>query len=121
MYHSNYFPGDTYSNDMASASTELFAYIVAGYIYYKFGPRKFFFVAYIIAAIGCIGILSVDQNVFKGLEMFFSYFGRFGISATYQGVYLANELFPIIFASTTFGVCNIFGGMAGAASIELVK
>lgn len=45
---------------MASASVELFAYIVAGYIYYKFGPRKFFFGFYAIAAIGSIGIIAID-------------------------------------------------------------
>lgn len=38
---------------------------------------------------------------------------KFGIAAAYQGVYLANILFPIVFASTTFGVCCMMGSISG--------
>lgn len=60
MAHKNYFPGDAYENDITNAASELCAYIIASILYTQIGARKFFFSAYILAAIGGIGILIVD-------------------------------------------------------------
>ena len=115
--YDNYFPGDTYDNDITMASFELTAYVLTGVLFSRVGAKRFFFWAYFLAVIGGIGVMLIDE--IDELEMLFSYLGRFGISATYQAIYLNNDLFPIIFASTTFGVCNIFGGIANAVGIEV--
>lgn len=120
MYHENYFPGDTYENDITRSAFELSAYLIAGLLFSKIGPQKFFFYTYFLGALGGLGVLIVDENEMKEVEMLCSFVAIFGISATYQAIYLNNDLFPIIFASTTFGVCNIFSGIANAISIEII-
>ncbi|CDW87584.1 solute carrier family member 5 [Stylonychia lemnae] len=117
--HDNYFPSDQFDNDMANATSEIVAFLLAGYIYYKIGARKFFFIFYLVALLGGILVFVLDQSKYKELDMISTFVTRFGVAATYQGVYLANDLFPTIFASTSFGVCNIFAGLAGALSTQI--
>jgi len=117
MTYENYFPGDTYDNDITVAAFELTAYMITGVLFSRVGAKRFFFMAYMLAIIGGLGVMIIDE--IPELELMFSYLARFGISATYQAVYLNNDLFPIIFASTTFGVCNIFAGISNAISIEV--
>ena len=49
--------------------------------------------------------------------MLFTYMAKFGVSAAYNSVYYANDLFPVLFSSTSFGVCNVFGGLALITSV----
>lgn len=37
---------------------------------------------------------------------------KFGISGSFNVVYLANGLFPPVYSSTTFGLCNFFARFA---------
>ena len=37
---------------------------------------------------------------------------KFGVSSAFNCVFLANELFPSTYASTTMGVCNFFARLA---------
>lgn len=83
MSHDNYFPGDTYENDITSSAFELSAYMIAGILFTKLGARKLFFFAYALSIIGGAGILIVDENKYKEIEMLCSFVCRFGISATY--------------------------------------
>lgn len=62
MSHDNYFPGDAYDNEITKAAFELTAYTVCGILFTKLGPRKLFFFAYLLAAVGGIGVLIVDEN-----------------------------------------------------------
>ncbi len=41
---------------------------------------------------------------------------KVGAASAYQGVYIANVLFPVVFASTTFGVCCMQGAIASMIS-----
>ena len=38
--------------------------------------------------------------------------GKFGLSGAYNIVYLANNIFPTIFATTCMGICSIFARSA---------
>jgi len=58
--HDNYFPSDSYDNDMANASSEIVAYLFAGYVYYKLGARRFFVIFYLIALLGGIMVFVLD-------------------------------------------------------------
>lgn len=49
-----------------------------------------------------------------------TYLAKFAISSAYNGVYNANSLFPIFFSSTTFGVCNCFGGLSNIVGVFLL-
>jgi len=58
--HDNYFPSDSYDNDMANASSEIVAYLLAGLVYYRIGARKFFVIFYFIAFVGGILVFIID-------------------------------------------------------------
>eukprot|EP00347_Sterkiella_histriomuscorum_P018095 403346808 len=123
--HSNYFPGDQYTSDIIGSCVELFGYVAGEILYEKFGARKLFFFAYIFAMLGGIGVLiTVDfddaPQSQQYLEMSFAWLTRFGISITYEGLYMTTGLFPILFASTSFGICNLFAGLAGLFSFEVL-
>lgn len=89
-------------------------------MYEKYNARRFFFGSYILAAVSASLILINNDEDSQYYEMVMSFIARFAISCTYQGIYLSNNLFPIVFASTTFGVCNFFAGLAGLFSFEVL-
>ncbi|CDW86321.1 solute carrier family member 5 [Stylonychia lemnae] len=114
--HSNYFPGDQYKSDIVGACVELPAYILGEVIYEKVTGKKLFFFSYMFAAIAGSLMLTNQGNI----EMIASYSARFGISITYSGIYLSNEVFPVLYSSTTFGVCNFFAGITGLITYETI-
>jgi hypothetical protein len=61
--------------------------------------------AYVICLLGAIGIIINDKEKFNYLDMIFNFIVKIGTASAFQGVYIANVLFPVVFASTTFGVC----------------
>ena len=114
--HENYFPGDDYDNAMVGATVELLGFIAGGTLYEKLGARRTFFFMYILAAVSAIGVLAISEESNPGLDLLSSYIARFAISATYQAIYLVMDLFPILFASTIFGACNVFAGITNLGS-----
>ncbi len=34
--------------------------------------------------------------------------GKFGLSGAFNIVYLANSIFPVLYATTTMGICSLF-------------
>ena len=67
--------------------------------------------------VGAIGILINDETKYPVLDLFFNYVAKFGIGSAFQAVYLANVLFPIVFSSTTFGLCCMMASTASFISI----
>lgn len=122
-YYSNYFPGDSYDNLIFITVVELFAYIIAGFAFEQFGSRsaaKLFVISFSISLVGAIGILTSDPVENPYLDLTYNYICKFGIAAAFQGVFLSTTvLFPIIFASTTFGICNMMGTISAFASVDV--
>ena len=111
----NYFPGDVFQNLIYISTVELIAYIFAGIFFDSVKSKKstkLFVFSYIICLFSGIGILLNDKEKLPYVDMICNFICKFGIAAAYQGVYLANILFPIVFASTTFGVCCMMGAVA---------
>ena len=46
---------------------------------------------------------------------------KFGISGSFNVVYLANTLFPPIYSSTTFGACNFFARLASMLAPQIAE
>ena len=110
--YSNFFPGEIYENTIILSTVELAGYIFAGVFYDRLGPKKLFFISYVLSIVGGIGVLIANVSELYYMDMICTYLAKFAISSAYNGVYNANSLFPIFFSSTTFGVCNCFGGFA---------
>lgn len=80
-------------------------------------------IAYVIVTIGTIGLIlthNIRDPSITPLNMIFTFIVKFGASMSYQGVFLIVEVFPLIFYSTIFGICNVFGIIANILSIEFL-
>lgn len=110
-------------SDTVGATVELVAYVLGEVFYEKYKARRFFFFSFALTIFGGIIVLinlEKESDHQKYLEMSFCWVTRFGISMIYEGVYMANGLFPILFASTSFGICNFFAGLSGLFSFEVL-
>jgi len=50
------------------------------------------------------------------LDLVSNFIVKFGIASAYQGVYMTSILFPIVYSSSTFGICCMQGAIAGMIS-----
>lgn len=123
-YYANFFPGDAFQNLSVISTVELFAYMISGFAYdwFKGKPTiKLFIMSFSICLVGALGILINDKDNFPIVDMICNFIVKFGIASCYQGVYIANILFPIVFSSTTFGICCMFGAIAGVLSPNIYE
>ncbi|CDW78040.1 solute carrier family member 5 [Stylonychia lemnae] len=104
-FYLKYFPGNIYENTLYMIGADLLAYIVSGTLMKKTDLKKSLVLAQIISIIGS----SLYQLVYTNDKIipFVVIFCRFGISMSFNSVYIGNNrLFPTQFQSTTFGFLN---------------
>lgn len=106
-----YIDGDIYLNTIVSSVSEVTAYIVSGALYDKIGPKISFVVSFVIGIIGSLFYIALSSTYKKFIPLMVLG-SKFGISASFNVVYLANGLFPPVYSSTTFGLCNFFARLA---------
>jgi Na+/melibiose symporter-like transporter len=107
-----YIDGDIYTNTIVSSVSEVTAYLVSGALYEKIGTKISFIASFILAVVGSIFLITFG-DAHKSLIPIMVLGSKFGISASFNVVYLANGLFPALYSSTTFGICNFFARLAG--------
>ena len=122
-YYTNFYPGDSYDNLIFITIVELVGYIVADLLFERVGRRpaaKLYCGGFVICLIGSIGILINDVKAHPYLDLMFNYICKFGIAIAFQAAFWATTvLFPIIFASTTFGACNMMGSISAFFSVDV--
>ena len=117
------FPGDQFQDLMCISTVELFGYVAGGFLYESFATRrarKLFLVSYGLCLFGACGVLLNNPEEQPILDMTMDYIVKFAIAMAFQGVYLSNDLFPIVFASTTFGVSAMMGSASAALSVFVI-
>lgn len=93
----------------------------SGYLYEKIGIKATLSSMFAVSTIGALLYTIVDpiNNVAISLMTLTT---KFGVSATFNVAYLANShLFPTIFGSTCFGICNIFARIATIVAPEMAE
>lgn len=110
-FQMKYIEGDMYINTIVSCTSEVVAYIVSGALYKVIGTKISFLGAFTLAIIGSVFYI-IFGEAHKSLVPVMVLGAKFGISGAFNLVYLANTLFPPIYASTTFGIFNIFARLA---------
>ena len=99
--------------------SEVIAYLISGALYERIGAKISFIVSFIIACIGSLFyIFFSDSNDWVVVMVLGT---KFGISASFNVVYLANSLFPPLYAATTFGICNAFARMASILAPQFAE
>ena len=100
---------------------EMTAYTIAGLSYDYLGVKRLLIPCFLISLVGSIGNLIIDRDTDLVLNMIFTFIAKAGISGAFNGIYYANDLFPLIFSSTTFGVCFLFGVISGTFSANVLE
>ena len=85
--------------------------MISGALYDKIGPKISFVVSFVIGIIGSLFYILYGES-HKSLVPVMVLGSKFGISGSFNVVYLANTVFPPVYSSTTFGLCNFFARLA---------
>ena len=104
-YYMIYIPGNLYINTSVSTMSELIAQLISGIIYVYLGEKWSFVISFTLAALGGALIAFIPAEGY--LIAFFVFVAKFGISFSYNLVYIVTPyLFPTERSSTAFGICN---------------
>ena len=100
--------GDFYLNTVVASCTEMFGYAISGMILKSLGIRWSYFLSFVFAVFGAI-LYIIFHNSLENLIPIFLLLSTFGISASLNIDWNINQvLFPVIFCSSTNGICNLF-------------
>lgn len=119
-YYNNYFPTDSYEDTIAIATVELIGYIFASVIFESFTTKKStktYLISYAICLFGSLWIINNDKVEHPDIDLACNFICKFGIAAAFQSCFLTNELFPIVFSSTTFGICSMMSSISSVLSV----
>ncbi len=81
-----------------------------------------FLYAHAIAVLGGITVILTHARLVEGydyLNTIANFVTKFGVCISYQGIFLIIEVFPLIFYSTVFGLCNMLGITSNILAIEV--
>eukprot|EP00347_Sterkiella_histriomuscorum_P019689 403340662 len=120
-FQMKYINGDIFINTIVSSVSEVIAYILSGAFYMYIGFRISFLVSFIIAIIGSLFYVIFKNTASNALISVMILGSKFGISASFNLVYLANSLFPPLYASTVMGLCNMFARVASMIAPQIAE
>lgn len=115
-----YIEGDIYINSIVSSVSEVTAYVLSGALYGTIGPKVTFMASFAIAIVGSIFYIMFGQTA-KSLIPVMILGSKFGISSAFNSVWMANTLFPPIYASTTLGLCNAFARLSSMLAPQFAE
>ena len=69
---------------------------------------------------GTILIITDATSSLPYLNTVSLFVSKFGAAIAYQGVFLIVEIYPLIFYSTVFGICSLFGIISNILAIEYI-
>lgn len=110
---------DTYVHSIV----ELAGYIFSLVVYLKLKKKgRIFMIANLFSILGSIALIITDStNKLPYLNTISLFVSKFGATMAYQGVFLIVEIYPLIFYSTVFGICNLFGVISNILAIEYIN
>ena len=121
--YNNFYPGDSYDNLIFNTIFEFVGYVIADQLFERVGKRaaaKMYCLGFSILLICSIGIIFNDLSNHPYLDLYLTYVAKLGIAIAFGSAFWATTvLFPIVFASTTFGLCNAIGTTSCFFSVEV--
>ena len=109
-----YMKGDFYINAIVSSCTEMLSYTVSGFLLNILGIKFGYLLSFSTAIIG--GALYVTlQASYESLTPIFLFLASFGTGCALNIDWNINSiLFPVIFSSSTNGICNVFARISNS-------
>ena len=107
-----------YESAIAMSIADILSYLVAGLIYKSIGIKRLLLYTNMLAAMGGLSILYYGlQHESSWTYPLLIFIAKTGVSCAFNGIFIGHQaLFPVLFATTSFGICNIFGRMFSALS-----
>ena len=107
-----------YQSGIMSSMSEILAILVSGIIYRHVGIRGSISLAFGLALLGgAIIIFYGLQHESSWVFLLLVLAAKFGIAASFNIVYISNsEIFPVLFAASALGYCNLFSRVLSAVS-----
>ena len=106
---------------LTNAGSELLAYAVSSYCYYKLGVKLSLILGFTVSTLGGVLILSWGlENQDSSLFFVFFLLAKFGVSSCFNIQMIANSFFfPTLFAATAFGITNFTARVFSAFSYPI--
>lgn len=113
--------GDFFINSIITASADIVAYGVSGFILDRIGLRFSYLASFAVALAG--GALYIAfRSINPGLTPIFLLLSNYGNSWGTNIDWNANAmLFPVIYASSTNGVCNLFAMLSTVIAPQIAE
>jgi hypothetical protein len=120
IYYLKYFEGDMFNNHYVSLSAEFFGVWSAVFLYKYLNMKGALIASYFICFLGAL-LITFLQEDHPELVPIFVLLSKFGISATFGLIYLANLIFPAKYGSQTMTFCNLCARVLTIASPVIVE
>ena len=113
-YQLKYLPGNINVNAILSYFAEMTSYAVQGYLMSKIMAKWTFFSLLVLSAVAGLFIVLLAGSNISDLAYASLVFGaKFGVAGVFGAVYIGhNRMFPILFAISSCGFCNIIARVA---------
>jgi hypothetical protein len=111
-----YITGNFFVNMVTTGLSEMTAYYFGGVLFDWIGIKKTYFVSYSIGVLGCLSYVLFSKT-HPHLVPFLLLSSAYGFCQACTLNWLSNSvLFPVIFASTTNGMCSFFSRLTSIVS-----
>ncbi len=117
-FHIRYLPGDLFVNTLVFSCCEVTAYAIGSYLTLKFGMKTSLVSSYMMAVLSTIVYIFIrgDPELKNYTAVALAAAG-FGIVWACNINWNGNAaLFPVIYSSSTNGICNFFGRLMSSIS-----
>ena len=113
--------GDFYINTIVSSCTEMLSYTVSGFILTTLGIKFSYFLSFSAGIIGAT-LYIIMHTSYQNLTPLFLFLASFGISSSLNIDWNINSiLFPVIFNSSTNGICNLFARISDSLAPQAAE
>jgi MFS family permease len=112
-YYMKYVPGNIYQNIILSTLADMISNIFSGILSNFIGTKKSMTLSFLFACVSGFILVYYEDSDNSNLIMILVLLTKLGITSAYNLCYLATaEYFPIRYASTIFGQCNVIARFA---------
>ena len=116
-----YMEGDFYINTIVSSLSELTAYAISGLIIDRLGMKPCYLFSFSVVVTGSTLYLFL-RSTYANLTPILLLLTSFGICFGFNINWNSNAvLFPVLYTSSTNGICSLFSRLAGTLTPQLAE